>query len=388
VPTYGDKSNDEKLALFEDFKTTYGRKYASTDEESAKYVNFVDFLDTIDERNAAEVDGGATHGITKYADLSTEEFEGMFLTLEYKDPSTMTGMKDWTEDPNYYEDGGRRRRRRRAAAAGPSGPSGPPGPSVSDPTAEPTAEPSAAPSEPLSDEPSAVPTPAPSAEPSSSASGLVDWTGTLTTSVNDQGYCGSCWAFSGGQQMESAGIEAGISTTTEKLSYQELVSCDTYSNGCSGGNPYYAYYWVYCNGGIDSDQEYPYDQATYDSGNSGTCSTKDNYVLTVTGFYYMGGATGSDLQTYVENTGPLSVLVDASTWSSYTGGIVTSSACGTGVNHAVNINGFNPDGDMDYWIVRNSWGTDWGEDGYIYLEMEGNTCNIQCFPTYASVGSV
>ena len=83
---------------------------------------------------------------------------------------------------------------------------------------------------------------------------------------------------------------------------------------------------------------------------------------------------------YVLGTGPLSVCLDASTWSSYTSGIVTAAACGTDVDHCVQAVGLNEDD--GYWIVRNSWGTSWGLDGYIWLELGTNACQITTDPSY------
>jgi C1A family cysteine protease len=84
---------------------------------------------------------------------------------------------------------------------------------------------------------------------------------------------------------------------------------------------------------------------------------------------------------YVLAKGPLSICLAASTWSSYTSGIVSS--CDKNVDHCVQVVGV--DTDNDYWIVRNSWGTDWGESGYIYLKTGQNTCYITYDPTYAAV---
>jgi C1A family cysteine protease len=90
------------------------------------------------------------------------------------------------------------------------------------------------------------------------------------------------------------------------------------------------------------------------------------------------------MEQYVLTTGPLSVAVDASTWSSYTSGVVTS--CGTSINHYAQIVGI--DETNNYWLVRNSWGTDWGLDGYIKLELGVNICDITYLPTYTATKSV
>ena len=86
------------------------------------------------------------------------------------------------------------------------------------------------------------------------------------------------------------------------------------------------------------------------------------------------------MASYVQSTGPLSVCVDANNWNSYTGGIM--SVCGTSVDHCVQAVGVDA---SSYWKVRNSWGTSWGESGFIRLKYGQNTCAITNDPTYATV---
>lgn len=86
----------------------------------------------------------------------------------------------------------------------------------------------------------------------------VDWSDIYTTAVKDQGYCGSCWAFSATEQIESDSIRAGYLTTSDNLSPQQIVSCDTTDLGCGGGNPETAYMYVAKAGGLTSDSQYPY----------------------------------------------------------------------------------------------------------------------------------
>lgn len=200
------------------------------------------------------------------------------------------------------------------------------------------------------------------------------------------GYCGSCWAFSAVEQTESDAIRAGLLTTREKLSTQQVVSCDatTYGVpammenwGCQGGNTETAYMFMAYNGGVSSSDDYPY-SSFY--GSTGDCDTsKKSYGITVNSYHSVQGE--ESMKNYVMSTGPLSICIDASDWSTYQGGIVSS--CGTDVNHCVQVVGI--DTDNGYWIVRNSWGTTWGEQGYIYLKTDQNTCVIDNDPTYADV---
>eukprot|EP01038_Epipyxis_sp_PR26KG_P013144 gene13144-17612_t len=209
--------------------------------------------------------------------------------------------------------------------------------------------------------------------------GLVDWTGKLTTAVKDQGYCGSCWAFSATEQIESDAIRTlGV---TAILSPEQITQCDSTSYGCSGGWSENAYNYVKKAGGIESNADYPY---TSYQGVTGTCkSSASKFVIGVSGYTTVKGE--SAMASYVQSTGPLSVCLDANSFNSYTGGIM--SVCGNSVDHCVQAVGVDAS-TGGYWKVRNSWGTGWGEAGYIRLAYGKNTCDITNDPTYAAVFKV
>jgi len=206
---------------------------------------------------------------------------------------------------------------------------------------------------------------------------LVDWTGVYTTPVKNQGYCGSCWAFSAAEQIESDSMRT--LKTSYILSPEQIVQCDKTSAGCNGGWTEHAYNYVTKAGGIETESDYPYTSYT---GKTGTCSyTQSKSVIKVSGYKTISGE--SSMASYVQATGPLSVCVDASSWNSYTGGIL--STCGKNVDHCVQAVGVYPASSGGYWKVRNSWGTSWGESGYIRLAYGKNTCDITNDPTYVSV---
>jgi len=208
-------------------------------------------------------------------------------------------------------------------------------------------------------------------------SSLVDWSGVYTTPVKDQGYCGSCWAFSAAEQIESDGMR--VLGTSYVLSPEQITQCDTTSSGCNGGWTESAYRYVKNNGGIETETSYPY---TSYYGVTGTCSSSTlKNVLTVSGYTTISGETS--MAAYVQSTGPLSVCLDANLFNSYTGGIL--SVCGNSVDHCVQAVGVYPASTNGYWKVRNSWGTSWGESGYIRLSYGSNTCDITNDPTYATV---
>lgn len=213
-------------------------------------------------------------------------------------------------------------------------------------------------------------------EPPSAALGLVDWTGKYTTPVKDQGQCGSCWAFSATEQIESDAMrKLGVKYT---LSPQQITSCDTTSQGCNGGWTENAYNYVKKAGGIEQNSDYPY--SSY-SGTTGRCNVNAaKEVISVSGYSTVKGE--SSMASYVQKTGPLSVCLDASSWSSYKGGIMSS--CTKRVNHCVQAVGVDASSG-GYWKVRNSWGTRWGESGFIRLSYGQNTCAITNDPTYVTV---
>jgi len=212
-------------------------------------------------------------------------------------------------------------------------------------------------------------------EPYHGPSSLVDWTGRFTTPVKDQGYCGSCWAFSATEQIESDAIrQLGVSTAT-LLSTEQVTQCTNGAFGCGGGWTETAYAYVKNAGGLVSEAEYPY---TSYYGITGVCNVNtNNAVVGISSYTTIKGE--SNMASYVQSTGPLSVCVDASNWSSYSGGILT--VCGTSVNHCVQAVGVDT---SSYWKVRNSWGTSWGESGFIRLAYGKNTCAITNDPTYVS----
>jgi len=205
-------------------------------------------------------------------------------------------------------------------------------------------------------------------------SGLVDWSGKLTTAVKNQGYCGSCWAFSATEQIESDAMRT--LKTTYVLSPEQITQCATKAQGCNGGWTEVAYDYVKSAGGITTEASYPY---TSYSGTTGTCKTANNKVIKVSGYTTVKGE--SAMASYVQSTGPLSVCLDANSWNSYTGGVMAT--CGKQVDHCVQAVGV--DTAAGYWKVRNSWGTSWGEAGYIRLKYGANTCAITNDPTWVSV---
>jgi len=213
----------------------------------------------------------------------------------------------------------------------------------------------------------------------------LDWRNQgAVTPVKNQEQCGSCWAFSVTENVESMWILAGKGTnSTVDFAPQQIVSCDTSDEGCDGGNPPTAYAYIIGAGGMESEQDYPY------TAEDGTCTfTSSDVVGTISSWKY--ATTEGDettLQSNLASWGPLSICVDASNWQDYQSGVMTWDECAwiNELDHCVQLVGYNTEqSDNPYWMVRNSWGTDWGVEGYIWLQMWEDTCGI----TYEATTSV
>ena len=209
--------------------------------------------------------------------------------------------------------------------------------------------------------------------------------------IKDQGSCGSCWAFSTVANLE--GLYYANKGVMKTFSEQMLVDCDTSDSGCNGGLMQYSFTWLKKNGGIMLDSDYPY------TGVDGTCqSDSSKYAdFKVTGYKKLGSSWSTwsavdedEIKEFLYETGPLAIALNADYLSPYTGGIVdyTSSQCpSSGINHAVTLVGYGTDADtgMDYWIIKNSWGSDWGESGYFRIRRGNGTCGVNCYITTATV---
>jgi len=181
------------------------------------------------------------------------------------------------------------------------------------------------------------------------------------------------------ETIESYFALAGNSLT--QLAMEQIVDCDTSGedNGCNGGFPTGAYEYVQEAGGIEPLSDYPY---SAENGQSGSCDFQSgDVVATVVGeAQSINGEPGLYSQTSSASGGPVSVCVDASSWQSYTGGVLSS--CGNSVDHCVQLTGYANYGESGaYWIVRNSWGASWGESGFIWIEIGEDLCAIGDYAT-------
>jgi len=197
------------------------------------------------------------------------------------------------------------------------------------------------------------------------------------TPVYDQGQCGSCWAFSATEAIESQWFLAGH--TLVSLSPQQIVDCDKGrgDEGCNGGDTPTAYEYVIAAGGMDTMTDYPY------TAEDDTCAFKSSEIAaSIKNWTYITqNKNETEMQLKLLANGPLSICVDAESWQLYIGGVI-SDLCGDSLDHCVLITGYDDayvdwvDETVQIWKIRNSWGADWGESGYVYVERGYDLCGV------------
>jgi len=287
------------------FMKEYGKSYDSVEEYAKRLGVFAENMERVAKMNAEHVliNGEAVFGVTKFSDLTPEEFKATYLT--YRPSNRTRDIKDPVIE----------------------------GPIAND----------------------------------------IDWVSKgAVTPVKDQGRCGSCWAFSATAAIESYAKLSG-KYGLEVLSAQQINSCDKRDGGCNGGNTETAYEYVKGAGGIETESDYPY---TSGGGSTGRCKFESSRIaVTISGYHSV--SRGESALKNALNAGPASLCLAASSWQSYRGGIL--SRCDNQVDHCVQGTGYSG---SSYWRIRNSWGTGWGESGFIRLAQGQDLCKVSDDTTY------
>ncbi|GMH04143.1 hypothetical protein Nepgr_005982 [Nepenthes gracilis] len=206
----------------------------------------------------------------------------------------------------------------------------------------------------------------------------------IVSPVKDQGHCGSCWTFSTTGALEAAYAQAFGKSIS--LSEQQLVDCaGAFNNfGCSGGLPSQAFEYIKYNGGLDTEETYPY------AAKGGECKfSAENVGVRVLDSVNITLGAEDELKHAVAFVRPVSVAFEVvNGFRFYKKGVYTSETCGStsmDVNHAVLAVGYGVEDGISYWLIKNSWGKNWGDNGYFKMELGKNMCGIATCASYPVV---
>lgn len=209
-----------------------------------------------------------------------------------------------------------------------------------------------------------------------------DWSQKGTVGpVKDQGSCGSCWAFSAVGNIEGLYNNKHKDAEYATFSEQQLVDCDKVDEGCNGGLMENAFEYIKKAGGLESSKDYPY------KGRGQKCSfDAKKAAVKLSGFTLNNDMDEEEMKSFLFKTGPLAIALNANTLQFYDGGIIDANAreCDPeGLNHGVTLVGYGVEKGKKYWIAKNSWGKNWGNNGYFKMARGTKTCGIHKYVSTA-----
>ncbi|XP_078447913.1 cysteine proteinase 1-like [Wolffia australiana] len=309
-------------AHFASFLNKFGKSYASKAEHGYRFSVFKANLRRAKRHQL--LDPSAVHGITQFSDLTPEEFEKGFLGLHRRKPAMFS----------------------RVGSSGAH----------------------EAPILPTNDLPENF-----------------DWRDRgAVTPVKNQGSCGSCWSFSAAGALESANFLATGNLVS--LSEQQLVDCDhecdpseprSCDAGCNGGLMTTAFDYLLKSGGLESEADYPY------TGTDGTCKFDKNKIAASVSNFSVVSVNEDQIAANLIKNGPLAIGINAVFMQTYIGGVSCPYICGRHLDHGVLLVGYGSAGyspirlkEKPFWIIKNSWGENWGEKGYYRICRGRNVCGV------------
>nr|XP_021540767.1 LOW QUALITY PROTEIN: cathepsin F [Neomonachus schauinslandi] len=299
-------------SIFKEFVTTYNRTYETKEETQWRMSVFSNNMIRAQKIQALDR-GTAQYGITKFSDLTEEEFRTVYL------------------NPLLRENRGKKMRLDKSV--------------------------------------------------SSSAPPEWDWRRKgAVTKVKDQGMCGSCWAFSVTGNVEGQWfLKRGALLS---LSEQELLDCDKLDKACLGGLPSNAYSAIKTLGGLETEDDYSY------RGHVQTCSFSEKKARVYINDSVELSRNEEKLVAWLAKKGPISVAINAFGMQFYRHGIShpLRPLCSPWlIDHAVLLVGYGNRSGIPFWAIKNSWGTDWGEEGYYYLHRGSGACGVNTMASSAVV---
>jgi C1A family cysteine protease len=318
--------SDVVLQHFEEFASFFDKVYESVEAKTTAQRNFYDSLVRVAQNS------NPTHGVTKFSDMSATEFAATYLNRQPRSSLEIANTPMW--------DG----------------------------------ECTACNRFPEHAEPANVDT--------------LDWVAKgAVVSPKDQGQCGSCWAFGTIGDIEGTNFLAGNPLTS--LSEQQIVSCDTKygDQGCNGGLPEQAFKYVIAAGGVVTEKAYPYASGSGRAPKCNTAAEAGAKSASISSWVQVSKTASGEsaIQTALVQSGPLVIGIYAEPMQDYVKGIDNPScpSSARSLDHAVVIVGYGTENGVDYWKIKNSWSTSWGEKGYYRIVKGKNKCGLAMDVTHS-----